>query len=227
MCLNVYVYIYILNTSYCFLNPKRSTPPLTPIFLNSFFPLHTPSLCPNFKVSMLNFTSIITCGCNFSAAWIALVWYCYSYKAGNCVFFLSSPLGFTAGTTWPSKGSGKECLKKEWKTELYLKAVILIQKRNKLVVKEAIHRLLWRSCGLIHLWEKVVQKKVSLHCEPVRCLKLVNHGFPSKSEQEIHSESVKSVQALLCFMYVCDCTHLEWRPVKHLGADVFCRVSED
>lgn len=43
---------------------------------------------------------------------------------------------------------------------------------------------------------------MSLHCRPVRCLKLVNHGFPSKSEQEIHRESVKSVQALLCFMYV-------------------------
>lgn len=52
-------------------------------------------------------------------------------------------------------------------------------------------------------------KKVGLHCKPVRCLKLVNHGFPSKSEQGIHSESVKSVQALLCFVSVCDCTHLE------------------
>lgn len=49
----------------------------------------------------------------------------------------------------------------------------------------------------------MVQKKVSLHCKLVTCLKLVNHGFPSKSGQEIHSESVKSVQALLCFMYVC------------------------
>lgn len=49
---------------------------------------------------------------------------------------------------------------------------------------------------------------MSLHCKPVRCLKLVNHGFPIKSAQEIHSESVKSVQALLCSMYVCDCTHL-------------------
>lgn len=46
-------------------------------------------------------------------------------------------------------------------------------------------------------------KKSHLHCKPVRCLKLVNHGFPSKSEQEIRSEAVKSVQALLCFMYVC------------------------
>lgn len=84
-----------------------------------------------------------------------------------------------------------------------MKAVILIQKRNKLAVKEAIHRFLWRSCGLVHLWEKVVQKKVSLHCKPVTSLKLVNHGFPSKYEQEIQSESVKSLQALLCFMYVC------------------------
>lgn len=104
------------------------------------------------------------------------------------IVFSSPPLGFTAGTIWPNKEFGKECLKKQWGTKSSMKAVILIQQENKLAMKEVIHSLLQRNCGLVELWEEVVQKwQASLWvCE-------VNHGCcPSKSKQEIYGESVKS-----------------------------------